>query len=84
MTKINTTELRSWGTNINSLNKEAADTLTEFKDLGTSLPDAYECSSSEAFVTNLTADLTKAINAHTAMGKLQDYMETVAENAENS
>ena len=83
-TKINKTLLSNWGNQIYTNNSSSITELEEFKSLFTSLPAAYSCSSSEAFIDNITKDLNNLVNCHTAMQNLQTFLEKVVANAEEA
>lgn len=83
-TKINKTQLESWGTEIYDLNDEAITNLTDFKSLVNKIPDSYKSNSSEAIINNMISDLDNAIKCHTDMESLQNFLESVVEYAENA
>lgn len=83
-TKINKTQLESWGTEIYNLNDEAITNLTDFKSLVNTIPDSYKSNSSEAIINNMISDLDNAIKCHTDMESLQSFLESVVEYAENA
>ena len=83
-TKINKTQLESWGTEIYDLNDEAITNLTDFKSLVNTIPDSYKSNSSEAIINNMISDLDNAIKCHTDMESLQSFLESVVEYAENA
>ena len=81
-TKINKTQLESWGTEIYNLNDEAITNLTDFKSLVNKIPDSYKSNSSEAIINNMVLD--NAIKCHTDMESLQSFLESIIEYAENA
>lgn len=83
-TKINKTQLESWGTEIYNLNDEAITNLTDFKSLVNTIPDSYKSNSSEAIINNMISDLDNAIKCHTDMKSLQNFLESIIEYAENA
>lgn len=83
-TKINKTQLESWGTEIYDLNDEAITNLTDFKSLVNNIPDSYKSNSSEAIINNMVSDLDNAIKCHTDMKSLQNFLESIIEYAENA
>ena len=83
-TKINKTQLESWGTEIYDLNDEAITNLTDFKSLVNKIPDSYKSNSSEAIIKNMVSDLDNAIKCHTDMESLQSFLESIIEYAENA
>ena len=83
-TKINKTQLESWGTEIYNLNDEAITNLTDFKSLVNTIPDSYKSNSSEAIINNMISDLDNAIKCHTDMESLQSFLESVVEYAESA
>ena len=83
-TKINKTQLESWGTEIYDLNDEAITNLTDFKSLVNTIPDSYKSNSSEAIINNMVSDLDNAIKCHTDMKSLQNFLESIIEYAENA
>lgn len=83
-TKINKTQLESWGTEIYNLNDEAITNLTDFKSLVNTIPDSYKSNSSEAIINNMVSDLDNAIKCHSDMESLQSFLESVVEYAESA
>ena len=83
-TKINKTQLESWGTEIYDLNDEAITNLTDFKSLVNKIPDSDKSNSSEAIINNMVSDLDNAIKCHTDMESLQSFLESIIEYAENA
>lgn len=83
-TKINKTQLESWGTEIYNLNDEAITNLTDFKSLVNTIPDSYKSNSSEAIINNMVSDLDNAIKCHTDMESLQSFLESIIEYAESA
>ena len=83
-TKINKTQLESWGTEIYNLNDEAITNLTDFKSLVNTIPDSYKSNSSEAIINNMVSDLDSAIKCHSDMESLQSFLESVVEYAESA
>ena len=83
-TKINKTQLESWGTEIYDLNDEAITNLTDFKSLVNTIPDSYKSNSSEAIINNMVSDLDNAIKCHSDMESLQSFLESIIEYAENA
>ena len=83
-TRINKSVLNSWGDKISSENDLAVTNLNEFKTLVNSLPNAYESSSANAFVSNISKDIDNIIDSHTAMKNLQTFLGKVVESADNS
>ena len=83
-TKINKTQLESWGTEIYNLNDEALTNLTDFKSLVNTIPDSYKSNSSEAIINNMVSDLDNAIKCHSDMESLQSFLESIIEYAESA
>ncbi len=83
-TKINKTQLESWGTEIYNLNDEAITNLTDFKSLVNTIPDSYKSNSSEAIINNMVSDLDNAIKCHSDMESLQSFLESIIEYAESA
>ncbi len=83
-TEISISQLETWGSQITTLNEDAIESVSEIKNLITTLTDSYQTLSTESIIANVSSDVTNVANEHENMKKLQEFLGKVVENAKNS